>query len=394
MRVIKTLILILMIAIAVNLSYAFQANSSNFKLSTGTVSSGGDKVNSSSYKNYVATGIIGGTVNSSTYKNSLGFFYTWLLADNQPCTSANQCQGGFCCSNLCKSNSCPVAPEEAAVAGGGAAAVGGGGGGLIPRKEEKDYSLSKGSIKIKLTLGESVKETLTIKNTGKAAISVSLDIEGVKDYLSLSDDSVDLEADEDITIILDFIGRNVGGFAGRIVAIGDGITKTIPIILEVITELVLFDVKLDIPAENAEVEPGDELKTQITLLNVGAPERVDVFATYFIKDLRGNIVHEESETFAVEKQISYPKVFRIHESTEPGSYVVVIEIRYVDSFAVSSQLFRVVEKKGLVITDILAKNASLMMFLAFILIVVISLLSYKLVGIIKMSKKKKIKKLK
>ena len=133
MRVIKTLILILMIAIAVNLSYAFQANSSNFKLSTGTVSSGGDKVNSSSYKNYVATGIIGGTVNSSTYKNSLGFFYTWLLADNQPCTSASQCQGGFCCSNLCKSNSCPVAPEEAAAAGGGAAAGDGEGGGLIPR---------------------------------------------------------------------------------------------------------------------------------------------------------------------------------------------------------------------------------------------------------------------
>ena len=137
------------------------------------------------------------------------------------------------------------------------------------------------------------------------------------------------------------------------------------------------------------MKPGNELRTQITLLNVGSPEKVDVIAAYFIKDLRGNIIHEESETFEVEKQISYPKVFSIHESTEPGSYVAIVEIRYANSFAVSSQLFRVVEKKELVITNIIAKNATLMMFLALILIVVISMLSYKLVGILKRSRKKR-----
>ena len=388
MKTIKIFIFLIIIIITANIAYSFQANSSNFKLSTGIVSSGGKIINSSSYKNYITTGLIAGVVNSSTYKNFLGFFYTWLLADDQPCTAANQCKGGFCCSNLCKSSSCPVTTTVTA-ATTTTTAVTTGGGGFVLLKEEKDYSVSPSNIKIKLVLGESTEETLKIKNTGKPSLNVSLDVEGINEYLSLSDSVIDLKVDEVKEVTLEFIGKKVGSFVGQIIAKADGIKKSIPIILEVVTELVLFDVKLDIPSAYSEVEPGNELRTQITLLNVGSPEKVDVIAAYFIKDLRGNIIHEESETFKVEKQISYPKVFSIHESTEPGSYVAIVEIRYANSFAVSSQLFRVVEKKELVITNIIAKNATLMMFLALILIVVISMLSYKLVCIMKKSRKKK-----
>jgi heme/copper-type cytochrome/quinol oxidase subunit 2 len=66
---------------------------------------------------------------------------------------------------------------------------------------------------------------------------------------------------------------------------------------------------------------------------------------------------------------------------EPGSYVVVAEIRYVDSFAVSSQLFRVVEKKAFVGIESITKNTTLMIFLTFIIAIVISMLTYKLVSV-------------
>ena len=148
----KLLAFFLALVIAAGISHAFQSNSSNFRHFTGTISSGGDTVNSSSYKNYVATGIISGVVNSSAYRNFLGFFYTWLLADSQPCTSANQCQGGFCCSNLCKSSSCPVSAPSGGGGGGGGEEGGGGGGGFSLPTE--DFSVSPGSIKQKLSLGE------------------------------------------------------------------------------------------------------------------------------------------------------------------------------------------------------------------------------------------------
>ena len=389
MKTIKILLFFFVFIIAISVSYSFQANSSNYKLSTGIVSSGGETINSSNYKSYVATGIIAGVVNSSTYKNLLGFFYTWLLGDDQPCTAANQCEGGFCCSNLCSSSDCPVeGGGEAAAAGGGGAAAGGGGG-IISIKEEKDYSVSQSNVKVKLTLGRSAEEILKISNTGQTLLSVSLDVEGINEYMSLSDNVVEIDVDEYIEVTLDFIGKTVGTFVGRIMTTADEIKKIIPIIFEVVTELVLFDVKLDIPAAYAEVEQGDELKTQITLLNVGAPEKVDVFVTYFIKDLRGNTVYEETETFAVEKQISYSKSFKIHDSQEPGNYVAVIEVRYADSFAVSSQLFRVVEKKAIIMGNIITKNTTIMLFLVFILGGVLSLLIYKLSSIGKKRKKQK-----
>src|SRR3989339_507331 len=104
---VKLLAFFLVLMIAASISYAFQSNSSTFRHFTGIISAGGEIVNNSNFKSYVAAGIISGVVNSSSYRNFLGFFYTWLMADNQPCTSADQCQGGFCCSNLCKSSSCP-----------------------------------------------------------------------------------------------------------------------------------------------------------------------------------------------------------------------------------------------------------------------------------------------
>ena len=382
----KLLAFFLVLIIAAGISYAFQGNSSTYRHFTGTISSGGGIVNNSNFKSYVAAGIISGVVNSSAYKNFLGFFYTWLLADNQPCTSANQCQRGFCCSNLCKSSSCPVAAPSGGGGGGGGEEAGGGGGGFFLPTE--DFSISPGSIKLKLSLGETDEGALVVSNTGSAALTIPLAIEGVRGYVTLSDDFVSLEPGESAAVTLDFIGRNVGSFVGQIIAKISQIEKSIPIIIEVISELVLFDVKLDIPAEYAEIEPGKELKAQITLLNVGAPKKVDVFAAYFIKDLRGNIVYEETETFAVEKQLSYQKSLPVHKSTVAGSYVAVIEIRYAESFAVSSQLFRVVEKKESVVTDIIAKNASLMIFVSFILVAIISALAYKLVSAGRKRKKK------
>mgnify|MGYP001193894251 CR=1 FL=1 len=383
----KILVFFIAFFIVAGISFASQTESTNYKISTGVVSSGGGLVNSSSYKNYVATGIIAGVMNSSVYHNWLGFFYTWLLADGEQCRLSTQCQGNFCCEYRCASSGCPVAAPAAS--GGGGEGTGGGGGGFFVARGEKDYTVNPNNVKVKLVLGENAEKTLVVENTGRTNVTISLDVETVEQYLSLSEKSFNLKIDESVRITLDFIGRNVGSFVGRITAIAEDIIKSVPIIVEVITELVLFDVKLDIPFEYSEVEPGDELKIQITLLNVGAPEKVDVFATYFIKDLSGNIIYEETETFAVEKQISYPKTFKIHESTVPESYVAIAEIRYADSFAVSSQLFRVVEKKEFVATELITKNTSLMVLLGLIIISVISFLGYKLASITKRKGKKK-----
>ena len=77
MKTNRILFLFFVLILVANISYYFQINSSNYRQSPLIVSSGGEIVNSSSYKNYAATGIVAGVINSSTYKNWLGFFYGW-----------------------------------------------------------------------------------------------------------------------------------------------------------------------------------------------------------------------------------------------------------------------------------------------------------------------------
>jgi hypothetical protein len=277
MKATKVFIFFLVFIIAVSVAYSFQSNSTSYKQNL-IISSGGDTVSSGSYKScyksYTATGIINGVIGSSTYKNWLGFFYTWLLGDDQPCTSSSQCQGGYCCGNLCKSSACPE--EAAAAAGGGVGgAAGGGGGGVTFLPKKKEFSISPSNIKTKLALGEESKKKLKVKNTGSEDLIVSLTVKGVNDYVSLSENLIEVDAGEEEEVELEFIGRRLGSFVGKITAKADDIEKIIPMILEIISKLVLFDAKLDIPDDYEEVEAGSELKTQITLLNVGAPEMVD-----------------------------------------------------------------------------------------------------------------------
>ena len=362
--------------------FAEQLNSTTYKQNV-IASAGGDNVSSSSYRIGIATGIIAKILNSTSYLNKLGFFHTWLLADGQPCTSANQCEGGFCCSNICRSSACPS--EEAGPSGGGGAGAGagGGGGGIPPNITEtkiiekfKDFSISPNSIKEQLTLGGETTRKIKIRNNGDIALRINLNVLTVNDFVSLSDTGFSLDVGEEKIVEINLIGRKLGSYFGEIEVTSDGIKKSISIVVEVKSDLVLFDVKLDIPVAYKEVEQGNELRAQITLLNVGPARKVDVTPTYMIKDKFGRIIDEESETFAVEKQTSYVKIFKLQKVIPPGEYLAIVEVRYANSFAVSSELFRVVEKKGYIETITKSKTAlvstlvisiSLMFFLILLL---------------------------
>ena len=343
--------LILLFLLAPSISGA-SSNSSSYNLKLITVSEGGGSINSSTYKNTISMGIINWVINSSTYISRLGFLYGLLLADGQPCTTANQCEGGYCCSSVCASSACageeePEAPAEAAAAGGG-----GGGGGLgalvnltgVGAEKERDYSVSHSSIKSELVIGRSKENKFKIENTGEERLDFSLSIRGVEEFISLSDNSFSLDAGESKTITVEMKGEDFGAYSGKIIITAGGIVKEILLVIEVKSDVVLFDVKMDIPSDYKEVERGEDLKAQITLLNVGVPQEVDVIITYLMKDFTGNVIYESSETFAVDKQRSYVKNFPVSSSTELGDYLAVIEVRYSKSFAVSSEMFKVVEK--------------------------------------------------
>jgi len=365
MKKVKISIFVFVLLLLVFDALAAKINSTSYKQSV-IVSFGGENVTSASYKMNVAIGIINRVINSTSFINRLGFFHTILLADEQPCTSASQCEGGFCCSNLCKSSSCPV--PSGGGGGGGEAGSPGGGGVIVEKIEEpiKDFSVSPASIKEQLALGNETIRAISIKNTGNVMLSFNLNVITVGDFVSLSENSFSLEPAREKSITAKIIGKRLGSYFGGMEIAGDGIKKSVDIVIEVESEQVLFDVKIDIPPAYQEIEAGGELKAQITLLNVGPPRKVDVTTTYIIKDRAGNVVYEASETFAVENQKSFVKSFNVPKNLRPGDYLAIIEVRYENSFAVSSELFRVVPKESAVETTLKSNTTLIFIFGVFI----------------------------
>jgi len=388
----KLCIFAALLLLAPFIAYAAQLNGTSYNQNV-VISSASENITGTSYKTSLAVGIIAKLINSTSFINRLGFFHTWLLADDQSCTDAAQCQGGFCCSNLCKSSACPSAGGGATSGtsggGGAAAAGGGGGGGPLPTSAEEpkimDFSISPGSIKEQLALGEGQAKTFRVKNTGNAPLSFNLHVLTVDDFVFLSDSSFGLDGGEEKAIEANMIGKKLGSYIGEIEVNAGEIRKSVSVILEVESEHALFDAKIDIPSAYKEVNAGGELKAQITLLNVGPPRKIDVTTTYIIKDRKGNVVYESSETFAVEKQTSFVKSFKIPQKLQPGDYLAIIELRYENSFAVSSELFEVLPKKT--VAERITKTNAVLAFIFLVFAGLIFLLAYILVPKIKVFEK-------
>ncbi len=354
-------------------AFAAQINSTSYKQNV-IVSVGSQNSSSASYKTNIAVGIINGIINSTSFINSLGFFHFLLLADNQPCTAGNQCEGGFCCSSLCSSSACPTGGTTPTGGGGAPAAASGSGGGGTPvvQKEEKkpDFSVVPSSIQEQTPLGDTKTSTIVIRNTGSTHLDFALSISTINDFVSLSSNGFSLGPGQEKSVDINIIGKQLGSYFGEIKIAASGIEKIVTIVVDVQSTQVLFDVKMDIPSGYKEVAPGEDLKTQITLFNVGSGKKVDVTPTYLIKDKSGRVVYESSETFAVEVQKSYTKAIRIPKNLNPGDYLAIVELRYENSFAVSSELFKVVQKEQ-GIASIPSSNTSI----TFVFIIFAGLLS-------------------
>ena len=338
----KTIYLVILILILASFASAFQTDSKNYRHYVTVVGCGSNKnLSSSSYKSMVLIDTITGVISSTNYSNLLGFLHILLLADGQPCTNADQCEGGYCCDGLCSSSPCPV--EAAAPSAEGAA--GPAGLGLAVRKV-KEFDVSPDSISVSLIINEQTTEDIVITNTGDLELTFKISTSGLGGFVSLSKKGFKLSPGESKEITLTIKGKDVGITTGTLEITADGIKKSIPIVIEVETEKALFDVKLDIPLKYRTIKQGQDLRAQITLFNVMG-NKVDVYVTYLIEDLLGNSLLEDSETFAVEKQKSYTKKFYTRK-LRSGKYVAAVEVRYANSYAVSSQMFEVSEEKAII----------------------------------------------
>jgi hypothetical protein len=276
----------------------------------------------SDYSRNVDTKIITG--------NSTGFSSYFLAED--------KCGNGICevnygettsiCSNDCKTTTVTVS--------------GGGGGGGSSRISSKDLQkiedlvksyLNVGGVKIEtisiykeLFAGDTTTFRVSLSNSLNSKNVISLSAKGdIASFLSFESTSIDLEPNEVRTILIRITVPKLidsGSYDGDLILISGENEASIPITIMVLSpEGKLLDVKIQ-PLTPV-IAPGEVLKFQTDLLNLGKTKKVDVqFDIQLIDVETGEILIREEEAFAVETSMSLVKNLTISENIPTGKYML------------------------------------------------------------------------
>ncbi|MBL7054586.1 hypothetical protein ISS05_02420, partial [Candidatus Woesearchaeota archaeon] len=236
----------------------------------------------------------------------------------------------------------PAATTEAS---GGTPSTGASGSGTLPKS---DFSLDNEVIIVSLLTGQGKTEKLTIENKGNTDLDVEIQKEDISRFVLISEDSFRLKVSESKTINIDFYAAETaepGVYMGKLIVKSMGLVKVVNIIIEIKEKRALFDIKVEVPEKYQEIGPGQELKADIMMYNLGTLKPVDVALYYSIRDMEGNDIIYEHETFAVEEQKQITKSLTLPDDIEDGYYLFYARLVYHDTVVTSGALIKVTSKE-------------------------------------------------
>ncbi len=242
------------------------------------------------------------------------------------------CEGTETCAN------CPSDCGQCASGG----STGGGGGGSAPPSLDTLTS-SPSSFNLAGTFGLSAPGKISLTNTGDVALSVTPKLSGLLGIVNFKKSLVNIAPGATEILEFDIVSSSEPGiYTGKLIFSANNKNLEVPFALNVRSELSLFDVSVDLADEFKHVSSGDKITSQITLLQAGLQEKMDVTLNYVVKDFDGNVHLTESETVMVFQQKSFNKEIDTH-LLAPGDYVLGAEVIYPGGIATASSQFSVVD---------------------------------------------------
>jgi hypothetical protein len=268
-------------------------------------------------------------------------------------TNTSMSQGGHNCTFYCNDTlgnmnstsvyfTISVSSGETEQPASGNTGGGGGGGGATQAVSEAgsaEIELNEEEVSLDLSFNSDKKKKVMITNVGDSIGSVKISQEGLDGIVTFSDTSFELAPLEQREIELVFTSHETPGvYVGKII-VND---KEILIMVNVKSELLLFDAMINIPSEDKQIKITEKLDSQVTLIPMGEQPRLDVTLNYVIKDFSGKTYLTESETILVDSQKTFKKSFNT-DNLPRGDYVLALELIYPNGVATSSSNFEVVD---------------------------------------------------
>ncbi len=229
---------------------------------------------------------------------------------------------------------------------GSSSGGGGGGSSADTKKKSYDFSVDQILIKVSSKVGETYKQAFKISNPNDISMTFEVS-DNLNDFLFISESNFEIPAKSERIIYFTFVATSETEpdvYTGKVLVKSQYSSKEIPVIYEVNSKRVLFDVSVNIPAKYRNLNRGDDLFFQVNLLNLGEIGKVDVLLEYAIKDLEDKLIMKSSDSVAVETRASFSKEIVLPINIKDGDYVIFVVAKYGDSVSTSSNLFSVGKK--------------------------------------------------
>jgi len=221
-----------------------------------------------------------------------------------------------------------------------------GGEGLISifkAKKIRNFTLDPEYFLISLKQDSIETRILKITNIGSFNLSFNLLIEGLEEFVVLSDDEFVIPFGETKEITIDFTaGRDTfpDQYFGKLI-VESSSTQEVPIVIEVNALEVEFDVDVKIPEKYKRVKPGRIVKADITIQNLKDIVPADMIFYIALKDFYGNIYDSSEEVLWFDSSLSLERDLVVPSNAREGEYMFYARASTKESCAIDSDVFEV-----------------------------------------------------
>lgn len=259
----------------------------------------------------------------------------------------------------------PSTPSATTTTSGG----GGGGGISVILSQISTLKVTPTSFGIPATIGINSSAKISLENLGSQTLNIDITLVNLNEIIFFDETSLVLAPGETKTLDFKIIPPLEPGITtGKIVFNSLGLKTEVPFALDVNEEFSLFDVSIELAEKT--ISQGQKLTGQITLLQAGLQEEIDVTIEYEIRDFEGNVYGSNSETLAVLREKTFEHEFDSSE-LQVGDYLVAVEVIYPGGIATASHQFKVVEKEaGALFNSIFLIILAIAVFILIILVII------------------------
>ncbi|MBI3026524.1 hypothetical protein HYY70_00270 [Candidatus Woesearchaeota archaeon] len=215
--------------------------------------------------------------------------------------------------------------------------------------QEADFDIDQILLKVLIKSGELIEKQVRVMNTGSYSADININVFVVDDIVKSDASSFAIKPGQTKIVNLKFtssvpeenIEQQPGIYVGKLVASSSKVEKEIPVVIEIETKNVLFDMNLNPIGFERKIKQGSDTTIEVRMFNLESIESVNVEVEYFVKDMNGNTILTESETVVVKSQASFFKTISVPKTLKPGPYVFAALVKFGKSIGTASYLFEV-----------------------------------------------------